>query len=60
MKRTDFLKKLVHICLWGLLAWLSIILGRNATTDDRCISCPEYAGCNDKRKCKFNNPDLKG
>ncbi len=53
MKRTEFIKKVAHLVLWGLLAWLAIFLGRNATTDNRCNSCPEYASCTDKRRCKF-------
>jgi len=60
MKRIDFINKLIHLFLWGLLAWLAIFLGRNATTDNRCISCPEYAGCTDKKRCKFISTDLKG
>jgi len=60
MKRTEFIKKLIHLVLWGLLAWLAIFLGRNATTDNRCKSCPEYAGCTDKRRCKFIKVDKKG
>ncbi len=60
MKRTDFIKKLIHIFLWGCLAGLAILLGRNATTDNRCDSCPEYANCTDKRRCKFIKVDQEG
>jgi len=60
MKRTDFIKKLIHIFLWVFLAGLAIMLSRNATTDNRCKSCPEYAGCTDKRRCKFIKVDQEG
>jgi hypothetical protein len=60
MKRTEFIRKVVHLTLWGLLAWLAIFLGRKATTDNRCKSCPEYASCTDKRRCKYITIDQEG
>ena len=60
MKRTEFIKKFIHLALWGLLAWLAILMGRNVTTDSKCKSCPEYAGCTDKRRCKYIKVDQEG
>ena len=54
MKRKDFIDKIIKWSLWGILALLAVALGRKATVDRDCASCPEYASCTDVAGCKFN------
>lgn len=54
MKRKDFINTIIKWSLWGILAMLAVMLGRKASVDTDCASCPEYASCTDVTGCKFN------
>jgi len=54
MKRKDFINTIIKVSLWGILAMLAVILGRKASMDNDCASCPEYTGCTGSTGCKFN------
>lgn len=60
MKRKDFINTIIKWSLWGILALLAVALGRKATVDKACASCPEYTDCTDTAGCKFNKTARSG
>lgn len=60
MKRKDFINTIIKWSLWGILAMLAVMLGRKASVDNDCASCPEYASCTDIAGCKFSKTARSG
>ena len=55
MERRDFLNKIVRWGTVGLLAGITILLGRKIVTEKDCSSCPEYAMCPGIDRCTIKN-----
>jgi hypothetical protein len=51
MRRVDFLTKMGRLFLIGALALTAALLGRRATTDVACNSCPGKGVCSDFSDC---------
>jgi hypothetical protein len=51
MLRVDFLIKLGRLFLIAVLAVTAALLGRRATTDFLCNSCPKKGTCTDFSDC---------
>jgi len=51
MRRVDFLTRLGQLLLIGVLALTAVLLGRRATNDLACNSCPGKGICSDFSDC---------
>jgi hypothetical protein len=58
MNRNTFLKRIVQLVLFGILAVIAILLGNRAVSGDDCSSCSGKGICNGEIDCskfKVNN-----
>jgi hypothetical protein len=51
MVRNDFIKIVIRILLFSLLAVTGILLGKKAVSGSNCSACPGYGTCSGPGDC---------